>query len=201
GYEPDPLAIGMAWTSAPNRAVEWTRAAENPVLSPSQPDARDFEKKTLYKSNIIWDKSETLGHPFVMFYNGKQQGLAAERIVMAVSNDMIHWSRFGSGPVIDNGPKGISGDPQIVRIDDLWVVFYFGHIWKPKAFDTFAVSRDLVNWTKWDGPHLVEPSEPWDQTFAHKPWLIKHDGVVYHFYCAVGNEGRVIALATSRKIR
>ena len=22
--------------------------------------------------------------------------------------------------------------------------------------------------------------------FAHKPWLIKHDGVVYHFYCAVG---------------
>src|SRR5207244_2047508 len=87
--------------------------------------ARDFEKKTLYKSNIIWDKSETLGHPFVVFYNGKQQGPGTERIGIAVSNDMIHWSRFGSGPVIDNGPKGISGDPQIVRIDDLWVMFCF----------------------------------------------------------------------------
>ena len=57
-----------------------------------------------------------------------------------------------------------------------------------------------MNWTKWTGPHLIEPSEPWDATYAHKPWVIKHDGVVYHFYCAVGNEGRVIALATSRDL-
>ena len=31
--------------------------------------------------------------------------------------------------------------------------------------------------------------------------MLKHDGVVYHFYCAVGNEGRVIALATSKDLR
>jgi len=80
------------------------------------------------------------------------------------------------------------------------VMFYFGHRWKPKAFDTFACSHDLVNWTKWTGAHLIEPSEPWDATFAHKPWMLKHDGVVYHFYCAVGNEGRCIALATNRKV-
>ena len=202
GYEPDPLAIGMAWTKDPSEPREWTRLDENPVLAPTDPAARDFEKKTLYKSNIIWDTSETLEHPFVMVYNAKQQGkLATERIGIAVSPDMVHWSRFGEGPVIDNGPKGISGDPQVVRMGDLWVMFYFGHVWKPKAFDTFAVSRDLVHWTKWDGPHLIEPSEPWDQTFAHKPWLIKHDGVVYHWYCAVGDQGRVIALATSKELR
>src|SRR5438067_1276260 len=202
GYEPDPLSIGFAWTRHPDQAAEWTRLENNPVLSTSQPDVRPFEKKTLYRSNIIWDRAETLGHPFVMFYNGKQAGpRGTERIGMAVSEDMVHWSRFGAEPVIDNGPEGISGDPQIVRIDDLWVMFYFGHRWKPKAFDTFACSYDLANWTKWDGPHLVEPGEPWDATFAHKPWLIKHDGVVYHFYCAVGNDGRVIALATSKDLR
>ena len=63
-----------------------------------------------------------------------------------------------------------------------------------------AVSRDLVHWRKWDGPHLVEPSEPFDQTYAHKPWVIKHDGVVYHFYNAVGDQGRCIALATSKTL-
>lgn len=200
GYETDPLSIGMAWTRTPDQPVEWNRIPENPVLRPSDPDARPFEKKTLYKSQIIWDKSESLKHPFVMYYNGKQEGKQAiERIGMAVSNDMVHWSRYGDGPVIDNG-RGISGDPQIVRIGDLWVMFYFGHVWKPKAFDTFACSRDLVNWTKWEGPHLIEPSEPWDKTFAHKPWVLKHDGVVYHYYCAVGDEGRVIALATSKKV-
>jgi hypothetical protein len=60
------------------------------------------------------------------------------------------------------------------------------------------MSYDLARWTKWTGPHLIEPSEPWDDTFAHKPWVIKHNDIVYHFYCAVGNQGRVIALATSK---
>lgn len=204
GYETDPLAIGMAWSKSPDRPGEWNRIDENPVLSPSQPDVRPFEKTTLYRSNIIWDKGETLRHPFVMFYNGKELidggKKSVERIGMAVSQDMIHWSRFGDSPVIDN-LKGISGDPQVVKIGDLWVMFYFGHAWKPAAFDTFAVSHDLVNWTKWEGEHLTAPSEPWDNKFAHKPWVINHDGVVYHFYGAVGNENRVIGLATSKDLR
>jgi hypothetical protein len=33
--------------------------------------SKHFEKMTLYKSNVIWDKAQTLGFPFVMFYNGK----------------------------------------------------------------------------------------------------------------------------------
>jgi hypothetical protein len=31
--------------------------------------------------------------------------------------------------------------------------------------------------------------------------VLKHDGVVYHFYCAVGTEGRAIGLATSKDLR
>ena len=199
GYETDPLSIGMAWTRTPDRATPWTRLAENPVLSPGQRDARPFERATLYKSHILWDESESLGYPFVMYYNAKQQGPWIERIGMAVSRDLRHWSRFGTEPIIDNG-KGISGDPQIVRMGDVWVMFYFGAGWKPKAFDTFAASYDLVHWTKWEGEDLISPSELWDETYAHKPWMLKHDGVVYHFYCAVGTEGRVIALATSRDL-
>lgn len=201
GYETDPLAIGIAWTRDATSPVEWTRIAGNPVLSRDQPGVRAFEKLTLYKSTIIWDKPESLGFPFVMFYNAKAKG--GERIGMAVSKDMTHWSRYGANPVIANGQAnayGISGDPQIVKMKDLWVMFYFGAFWKPKGFDTFACSYDLVHWTKWAGPALVAPSEAYDQTYAHKPWLIKHDGVVYHFYCAVGSEGRVLALATSKNL-
>jgi predicted GH43/DUF377 family glycosyl hydrolase len=203
GYEPDPLAIGMAWTRDPTAVAEWTPIPENPVLSPAQPDARAFENVTLYKSGITHDEARTLGAPFVMFYNAKTAGLNHEAIGMAVSHDMVKWTRYGDGPVVDNAPgqPAISGDPQLAKIGDLWVMFYFGYGWKPGAFDTFACSRDLVHWTKWEGPHLVAPSEPFDQTFAHKPWLLKHAGVVYHFYCAVGPAGRVLALATSRDLR
>lgn len=199
GYETDPLSLGLAWTTTPAEPKAWNRHADNPVLTPSQEDARPFEKATLYKSHILWDKEESLGYPFVMYYNGKQLGPGIERIGMAVSRDLLRWSRYGAGPVIDNG-KGISGDPQVVRIGDLWVMFYFGLGWGPGAFDSFSCSRNLVHWTQWHGEPLIKPSEPWDKTFAHKPWVFKHDGVVYHFYCAVGNEGRVIALATSHDL-
>ena len=196
GYETDPLAIGMAWTQTPTAVHEWNRIPENPVLSREQPDAREFEKGTLYKSQIIWDKAETLGYPFVMYYNARS---GPERIGMAVSKNMLHWKRFGQEPVIAEA-KGICGDPQIVRTGDLWVMFYFGAYWGPTICDTFACSTDLVHWTKWTGPNLVEPTDKaWDKNAAHKPWLLKHDGVVYHFYCACGDKGRVIALATSRE--
>jgi predicted GH43/DUF377 family glycosyl hydrolase len=203
GYEPDPLSIGLAWTKDPTKAVEWTRLKQNPILTPCDADVREFERLTLYKSTIIHDKSRSLGSPFVMFYNAKVKN-GYERIGIATSKDMLKWSRWGTNCVLANGEEkqnGISGDPQIVRMRDLWVMFYFGAGWKPKAFDTFAASRDLAHWTKWEGPHLIEPSEPWDETYAHKPWVLKHNGVVYHFYCAVGNKGRVIALATSRDLR
>jgi predicted GH43/DUF377 family glycosyl hydrolase len=203
GYETDPLSIGMAWTRKPAWPRQWNRVPQNPVLSPGQSNVRGFEALTLYKSQVIHDENKTLGWPFVMFYNGKYKN-GYEQIGMAVSRDMVNWSRYGTDSVIVNGEakkNGITGDPQIVKIGDVWTMFYFGAGWKPKAFDTFACSYDLVHWTKWEGPHLIEPSEPFDKTYAHKPWVIKWNGVVYHFYCAVGNEGRVIAVATSRDMK
>ena len=204
GYETDPLSIGVAWTTEPGKAAEWNRLEENPVLHVGQPDVRPFEALTLYKSHVIHDPEQRFNYPFIMFYNGKDgAGKSHEAIGMALSDDMRQWHRFGEDWIISNKSESgysISGDPQIVRIGNLWVMFYFGAFWKPDAFDTFACSYDLVNWTKWSGPHLVEPSEPWDRKYAHKPWLIKHGGVVYHFYCAVGDQGRAIALATSRDL-
>jgi sucrose-6-phosphate hydrolase SacC (GH32 family) len=80
-------------------------------------------------------------------------------------------------------------------------MFYFGAFWKPGAFERFAVSHDLIHWTDWSGPDLIAPSEDYDRQYAHKPWVIKWNGVVYHFYNAVGDQGRVIALATSVDLR
>ena len=71
----------------------------------------------------------------------------------------------------------------------------------------FSASHDrshLVTWTKRSGEDLIQPSEPYDTPFAHKPWLIKHDGFVCHFYRAVGGakgEHRATALATSEDLK
>ena len=70
----------------------------------------------LYKSTVIRDQQKITGHEFVMFYNAYGDSLSkghnAERIGMAVSDDMIHWRRFLNDPVL-NHYSGITGDPLI----------------------------------------------------------------------------------------
>lgn len=204
GYEPDPLHIGIAHCTQLDTPCEWTRL-NTPVLRMDDPEARPFERATLYKGTIIHDTAQLLGAPFVMFYNAKQPKNDIESIGTAVSDDMRSWRRLGTQPVIESGISqeewSIAGDPQLIRINDIWVMNYFvAHTKLDKgahAFDTFAASRDLRNWTRWNGPPLIEPSLPEDATFAHKPYIFCYKGTVYHFYCAVGSQGRALALATS----
>lgn len=195
GYEQGVLGVGMAHSESVNKAEEWNRL-QNPILLPNDPDARGFENSKIYKSTIIYDDKKLTGHQFIMYYNAKGDAADYESIGIAVSNDMVNWQRYGTEPLITRR-KGICGDAQIAQIDDVYVMFYFGAFWKPGAFERFACSYDLLNWTDWQGEDLISPSEDYDEKYAHKPWVIKWNGVVYHFYNAVGSEGRVIALATS----
>ena len=206
GYETDPLHIGMAYGESLEKAEEWTTFQE-PVLRQDDADSRVFERKTLYKSCVIRDTEGLTGHKFIMYYNAKRAPFSIECIGMAVSDDMRTWKRYGTCETMDSGRAdgawSIAGDPQIVKFGDLYVMHFFiaySEDGKATAVDTFACSRDLVTWTRWNGKPLIAPSIPIDEKFAHKPFLLKHDGVVYHYYCACGDKGRGLALAVSREV-
>jgi predicted GH43/DUF377 family glycosyl hydrolase len=199
GYEAGVLGVGIANNSTLTKPVEW-QTLTTPILQPKDIDARWFENKTIYKSTVIRDKQKLTSHPFVMYYNAEGDTAKFESIGMAVSDDMVSWKRYGASPVITKY-KGICGDAQIIKMNKLYVMFYFGAFWKPGAFERFACSYDLVNWTDWEGDDLIKSSTDFDETYAHKPWVIKWKGVVYHFYNAVGKSGRVIALATSKDLQ
>ena len=205
GYEQGRLEESVAYTADDiTKAHEW-QTLDKPVLSPLDKDAGWWESITQYKSSVIWDKKKTLGHPFALFYNAggvnPANNVKAERIGIALSDDMLHWKRYEGNPVV-NHEQGITGDGVIQKIGDVYVMFYFGafHKNRPyKAFNTFACSYDMVNWTDWKGDDLIFPSENYDNLFAHKSCVIKWNGVVYHFYCAVNEDNqRGIAVATSK---
>jgi predicted GH43/DUF377 family glycosyl hydrolase len=208
GYEEGLLSIGLAFTeNDPSKCLEW-RYPDNPVLTSEDCDVRWWENLKLYKSNVIRDLQKITGHEFVMFYNAYGDSLTsghnAERIGMAVSDDLLHWHRFLTDPVL-NHFRGITGDPQICKIDNIWVMFYFGAFWQKDghdgAFNRFACSYDLVNWTDWRGDNLIEPSEEYDNKYAHKSCVVKWNGIVYHFYCAVNHKDqRGIAVSTSKNM-
>ena len=221
GYEAvrEPLNIGMAWTQDDiTNAHEW-QSGEKPLLSINDRDVQWWEKLVQYKSTIYSltpspsPKGEGSGlskelakYRFVMFYNAgginPDNKLKAERIGIALSNDLKKWKRYDGNPVFANEVGGIiTGDAQIAKMGNLYVMFYFKAYdpsRKYNAFNTFAVSRDLIHWQRWEGEDLIWPTKPYDEMFAHKSYVVKHDGVVYHFYCAVNNDQqRGIAVATS----
>ena len=209
GYEAGDLSIGMAYTSGdPTKPHEWQRLPE-PLFTSKDADVRWWENRKLFKSSVVWDKEKTTGHPFVMYYNANGDSAKNnlktrwfERIGMAVSDDMLNWKRFNPEPVVHH-PVGITGDGVVQKIGDNWVMFYFGAFWQDRkgAFNRFAVSKDMVSWKDWAGENLVQSSKPYDELYAHKSFVVKHKGVVYHYYCAVNKkEQRGIAVATSKDL-
>ena len=216
GYEAvnAPLSIGMASTSGDITIPHQWATLESPLMSYADKQAQWWEQLTQYKSTIYWlkDKRQRIKgmekYPFVMFYNAGGKDAThpkGERIGIALSKDMKRWKRYAGNPVFAHDSDGtITGDAQIVRMGDTWVMYYFSAFNPTReynAFNTFAASYDLIHWTDWTGDDLIIPSKPYDEMFAHKSWVVEHEGTVYHFYCAVNNAGqRGIALATSRHL-
>ena len=185
GYEAvrEPLNIGMAWTDADiTQAHEW-QSSPKPLLSIDDKDVQWWEKMVQYKSTIYSltsspsPKGKGSGLPkelakyrFIMFYNAgginPDNNLKAERIGIALSNDLKKWKRYDGNPVFANEVGGIiTGDAQIAKMGDLFVMFYFKAYdpsRKYNAFNTFAVSRDLLHWQRWEGEDLIWPTKSYD---------------------------------------
>ena len=69
GYEAveAPLNIGLAWTKQdPTEAHPW-QTPKGPILSIEDEDVQWWESLVQYKSMVYWDRSESLGAPFVMY--------------------------------------------------------------------------------------------------------------------------------------
>ena len=181
GYESGPAAIGIC-TSTDLRSWEM-----RPPCFHAQ-DGADWEYGGLYKSCIVEHEGT-----FYMFYNAKTVASPwVEQTGLAVSTDLEHWERYEGNPVIPNGPAGavddrFCSDPCVMRMDNMWVMFYFTLSSDGHARETAAVSSDLVHWEKTDEVLIdVGPEGSIDADYAHKPGVIVKDGVLYHYYCAVG---------------
>lgn len=202
GYEQGKSGIGLATSTDLHT---WTRISPDPVLAlPENPEA--WDAKNLYQCFVMRGPDDR----FWMYYNaGNQYG--AEQIGLAFSDDFINWQRYPESPIITNGARQpgtdwcIAGDPWIETIEGRYHMFYFGYDCD-HAREMVATSDDGLNWQKSRWNPILEIGEPgtYDDGHAHKPCLVLHDGVWYHFYTSEGTVNgsttRGIALATSRKL-
>jgi len=98
-----------------------------------------------------------------------------------------------------------ASNPYVVKNGRQFAMFYFGFGYQRpgRACEMLALGNDPFHFAK-QSEILIDTGVPGtiDETFAHKPSVIYHEGVLYHFYCAVSgkypNEVRGIAVARSK---
>ena len=151
-----------------------------------------------------------------------------EQTGVASSEDLVAWTRSPLNPILPNGARGtatypakdlkhdalpavadardsrFASNPYVVTHDGKYAMFYFGFGYQRpgRACEMLALGSDPFHFEKVNEV-LIDTGAPGsiDETFAHKPSVIFHDGALYHFYCAVSgkypNEVRGIAVARS----
>jgi predicted GH43/DUF377 family glycosyl hydrolase len=196
GYEVGPGGTGLA---TGKDLAHLQKVAGGPVLTTSPGD--EWDAGGIYKAAVY----RTTGR-FVMFYNAKTKGEPwTEQTGMATSTDLVHWEKHPGNPILRVGPPGawdsvFASDPVLNRIHGVWHLFYYGFDGR-HAGDGVAVSEggDLTRWRKSEhNPILTHGATgACDSIHAHKPFVLEHGGVYYHYYCAVSETERTIALAAS----
>lgn len=152
-----------------------------------------------------------------------------EQTGVATSTDLEQWTRYAMNPVLPNGPRGsatyptadsrhdqqpvtpdardsrFASNPYVMTHGTRYAMFYFGFGYQRpgRACEMLALGDDPFHFHK--APEILIDTGAQgsiDETFAHKPSLIYHDGALYHFYCAVSgkypDEVRGIAVARSK---
>ena len=224
GYEEGAAVIGLA--TSPD-LLHWTLS--DPILSPT--DGAPWEHGGLYRPDLLLDhgmyylyynaKTDTLPKA--------EGGGWHEQTGVATSTDLKRWTRSPLNPILVNGPRGsatypasnplhelapltpdardsrFASNPYVVKNGSQFAMFYFGFGYERpgRACEMLALGSDPLHFTK--SPEVLidtGASGTIDETFAHKPSVIYHQGALYHFYCAVSGkypkEVRGIAVARSK---
>ena len=162
--------------------------------------------------NIPWI-SNTIYHPDIMrvgnywyiFFNanGTIDGQAAERTGFAYSTkidgpytvDPDRISKFAEDAGNHGGIQ--CGDPSIFKIKDLYYMFYFDTSHGSEVVDRYAwtTPAEFPRGWRYGGP-VIKNDKNYNKDFAHKPFILIKDNILYHYYTAVGDQGRCVALQT-----
>jgi hypothetical protein len=224
GYEEGAALIGLATS---RDLLHWTLT--DPILYPA--DGASWEHGGLYRPDLLLDrgtyylyynaKTDTLPK--------SEGGGWHEQTGVATSTDLKLWTRYPGNPILRNGSRGsgtypasnplhdqspptpdardsrFASNPYVVKNGSQDAMFYFGFGYERpgRACEMIALGDDPYHFAR-VSEILIDTGAPGsiDETFAHKPSVIYHQGALYHFYCAVSgkypNEVRGIAVARAR---
>lgn len=194
GYEGGTPTVCVASSPSLTTPV-WTR--HGAILSPNSGVA--------WRHTFVWHptilKRGTTWYCFMNATNSSNQ----EVIGYATSPSLLGPWTFDdvNSPLITpSSGNRIAGDPSVTKFPGGFRMDYYQATTdSSSASDYYAVTTDSnfpLGWvTKNGGSPILSPGATGsiDEQYAHKPGCMIFGGRMYHFYTAVGSNGRVAALA------
>ena len=122
----------------------FTRAAQNPVMSPS---GSGWEASDVLNPGVLYNNGA-----FQMLYRG-QNSAGLSQVGYASSTDGINFTQSASNPVIPNNvaPYETGGvmDPRLYQLNGTYYSFVAGYDWSNSPPQTImeTTSTDMVHWT------------------------------------------------------
>ena len=119
----------------------WTRAADEPILSPQ---GESWESAGIFNPAVIYAYGK-----IVMLYRA-QDGSGTSRLGYAKSLDGVHFVRRAEpvlSPEMDYEKEGGVEDPRLLKIGETYYLTYTGYN-KKDAQLCLATSRDLIHWAR-----------------------------------------------------
>ena len=134
------LAAAVGVMFPPTNPSAWTRAANNPVLSPTEP----WEGNCVCENVAMRDEGK-----WKMWYRG---GWGTQCVGLAFSDDGLHWEKANNGkPVYGCGSSGSNstvsgGQPWVFRVNSTTLFLYSTVTEKDVKKVNLMHSTDGINW-------------------------------------------------------
>jgi predicted GH43/DUF377 family glycosyl hydrolase len=198
-----PLAVSLAFaaSTADFPFGPWTRAANEPILSPQ---GTTWESAGTFNPAVVFvpakNQEKHKDSKFVMLYRA-QDAFGTSRLGYAESPDGLHFTRRPDpvlSPEADYEKDGGVEDPRLQKFGDTYYLTYTGYN-KKDAQLCLATSRDLIHWER-KGVILPAYQGSWNKGWTKSGAIVpeKIDGKYWMYWLGTaGNKTDQMGLSYS----
>ena len=191
---------GLAFDYGLNRLIyDYDQYNRSEVDFDDHKDCEQWDSIAVLKPGVLWDQKAT---DYKMWFDGIDSQDKVQ-IGLATSGDGISWKKYSSNPVL-SGNSGAwdesSGEhaPFVLMENDTYKMWYEGSREGGPRQLGYAISTNGIDWFKYSGNPVIQAGpETYDQDVAGHGSVLNDGGTYKLWYHAIGDQGAIIALATS----
>lgn len=171
--------------------INWKHNVE-PVLSPGEEGS--WDSWAVHPGPVI--KENNL---YKMYYTGWSDMNGHWNIGLATSTDGINWTKNPNPVLSGNNNEYQITATSVIKIDDIYHMYYTGGYYQQVWWISLATSRDGVNWERYSGNPLLTTTHTWEGYGVYHSSVLEENEIYKMVYMGTSSNAFGIATSTDGK--